>query len=331
LTSYISFNHVLENHVHLEVNLTPSSDQPVLNNKLQSDYNVCPECGSLKECPHDRDLEEVINDATATSMTRTQDETHDLYYEMVSNAGIPPNSEIFNTYGEDLTNAQLLNQYGFVLDVNDNDRLCWTVDEILQIISPGVSAEGVCRHVAGVLPQIPEDHPLYETSQLTYYEPLAEDHICLNGEGMVSHQLWAVLLVLAFRRKFPLAKEVETPEHLPLVLDLLVSVEFDNPIDDKGIQVDNDESNDEPSTRLTDRDAPWQILLEIARQVVVLCRSRKERSGQTGCAGMELSDLLEVSRQPYKLKLPFLAHLRCFVTSRRSRSVESARLRLFLC
>jgi len=267
-----AFNHVLENHVHLE-----------------SDYNVCPECGSLKECPHDRDPKGAANEAKPILMTGAQDENHDLYYEMVANAGIPPHSEIFNTYGEDLTNAQLLNQYGFILDVNDNDRLCWTMDEILRTICPGAIAEEVCRYVASILPQISEDHPLYDTSQLTYYELLAKEHICLNDEGMASHQLLAVLFVLASKRKFPLATEVGILEHLPPVLDLLISVDTTG---DK-IQDDNDKSNDQPSNRLPDRDVPCQLLLEIARQVVMLCGSRKRSSGQPGCAEMGLSDVLE--------------------------------------
>lgn len=224
-------------------------------------------------------------------MTGTQDENHDLYYEMVSNAGIPPHSEVFNTYGEDLTNAQLLTQYGFALDINENDRLCWTMDEILQIIAPSESAERVWHHVAGILPQIYEDHPLYDTSQLIYYEPLTVQRLCLNDEGMVSHQLWTVLFVLVLRRNFTLATEVETLEYLPLVLDLLLKL--DNSGDDK-IHADQGDDNDEPSIRSPDHCVPLQILLEIARQVMVLCRSKKESSGRPGYAALELSDVIEV-------------------------------------
>jgi hypothetical protein len=50
--------------------------------------------------------------------------------EMVVNAAIAPGSEIFNTYGSKLTNAELLVRYGFMLDANDNDVLTWTVEEI---------------------------------------------------------------------------------------------------------------------------------------------------------------------------------------------------------
>jgi len=221
-------------------------------------------------------------------MTETRDKNHDLYYEMVSNAGVPPHSEIFNTYGEDLTNAQLLTQYGFVLDINENDRLCWTMDEILEIISPGESPQRIWRHVADILPQISEDHPLYDASQLTYYEPLTVDRLCLNDEGMVSHQLWTVLFVLASRPNFASATEVETLMYLPLVLGLLL--ELDNaPFDDE-IHVDRD-NDDKPSIRSP---VPLQILLEIARQVMMLCRSKKESSGRLGDTSLELSDVLEV-------------------------------------
>jgi len=44
---------------------------------------------------------------------------------MVSNAPILPYSEVFNTYGENLTNAQLLVRYGFALDENENDCITW--------------------------------------------------------------------------------------------------------------------------------------------------------------------------------------------------------------
>ncbi|PSR73797.1 hypothetical protein PHLCEN_2v10367 [Hermanssonia centrifuga] len=50
--------------------------------------------------------------------------------EMVSNLPIPPYSEVFNTYGERLTNAQLLTRYGFVLDGNESDVVSFGIDDI---------------------------------------------------------------------------------------------------------------------------------------------------------------------------------------------------------
>jgi len=54
----------------------------------------------------------------------------DAFYEMVSNAPILPHSEVFNTYGEKLTNAQLLVRYGFALDNNENDCITWDWDDL---------------------------------------------------------------------------------------------------------------------------------------------------------------------------------------------------------
>lgn len=52
---------------------------------------------------------------------------------MVANLPIGGNEEVFNTYGDGLTNAQLLCHYGFMLDGNENDSITWTTDELLQI------------------------------------------------------------------------------------------------------------------------------------------------------------------------------------------------------
>ena len=50
--------------------------------------------------------------------------------DMVSNLVIPPGEEVFNTYGEHLTNAQLLARYGFVLDGNENDVVTFGSDDL---------------------------------------------------------------------------------------------------------------------------------------------------------------------------------------------------------
>ncbi len=56
--------------------------------------------------------------------------------EMVSNLPIPPYSEVFNTYGERLTNAQLLTRYGFVLDGNESDVVSFGIDDIPTTLLP---------------------------------------------------------------------------------------------------------------------------------------------------------------------------------------------------
>ena len=51
--------------------------------------------------------------------------------DMVTNAPIAGDCEVFNTYGEILTNAQLLARYGFTLDSNDNDVIAWDLEDLM--------------------------------------------------------------------------------------------------------------------------------------------------------------------------------------------------------
>ncbi|KAI5121514.1 hypothetical protein M0805_006551 [Coniferiporia weirii] len=115
-----AFNHSLENHVHLE-----------------SDHGVCPTCGSLSECPHDaEDVDDRGEENLSSQAGRTLSGDncspweHDDTCDMVTNAHVPPFVEVFNTYGEYLTNAQLLVRYGFVLDSNENDIISWDVETL---------------------------------------------------------------------------------------------------------------------------------------------------------------------------------------------------------
>jgi hypothetical protein len=86
---------------------------------------VCVTCGSLNECYHDQ--EDPNNGGTAPPFYPDADSG----YEMISNATISPHSEVFNTYGLALTNAQLLARYGFVLeDGNANDGVSWNMQQL---------------------------------------------------------------------------------------------------------------------------------------------------------------------------------------------------------
>lgn len=121
------FNHVQENHVHLE-----------------SDFDVCPICGAIDTCPHDdtdtpmppTQTTPISASSTLTTPFSTPPPPFPETFEMITNAPVPPNTEIFNTYGEHLTNAALLSSYGFALDVNENDVVTISVESV-------VSAEGV--------------------------------------------------------------------------------------------------------------------------------------------------------------------------------------------
>ncbi|KAI0941027.1 hypothetical protein AcV7_003245 [Taiwanofungus camphoratus] len=113
-----AFNHTAENHVHLE-----------------SDFDVCPTCGSLAECPHDRDdalptisaSDELCPSPQSPPTLPPAPNTCD----MVTNSPVPAHSEIFNTYGAHLTNAALLARYGFALPGNPHDAVAWTWSSLL--------------------------------------------------------------------------------------------------------------------------------------------------------------------------------------------------------
>ncbi|CAL1714868.1 unnamed protein product [Somion occarium] len=148
-----AFNHSQPNHVHLE-----------------SEYDVCVICGSLSQCIHD-EQEEEKNDANAPQAhIPSNDKKHSSSYvhaaappttsasnetdnsplhdpdrqepdtcDMCTNLPIPPRTEVFNTYGPELTNAQLLVRYGFALPSNDNDVVSWKPDELSNMMNLSLS------------------------------------------------------------------------------------------------------------------------------------------------------------------------------------------------
>ncbi|KAF9479094.1 SET domain-containing protein [Pholiota conissans] len=276
-----AFNHTLENHVHLE-----------------SDYNVCCECGSLYECIHDRE-----EGAKAPGNVSSLDE-HDLYYEMVSNTGIPPHTEVFNTYGEDLSNAQLLNQYGFILDVNENDRLLWSADDLLNTFVSGRDTashrERLTQDLRNVSSHFEKSGaPDFGQSQLIYHEASRENIFCLNSDGIMSHHLWLALFVLSVWRTFPGGERVE-PEIAQMalsVLELQTELELQDMDDvndnDEDMGSDYDEGDKIPIRQGTDTPTALVLLIDIAQLAVNLCVTRKAASGPEGYTAEQLTDILD--------------------------------------
>ncbi|KDR75526.1 hypothetical protein GALMADRAFT_140168 [Galerina marginata CBS 339.88] len=266
-----AFNHALENHVHLE-----------------SDYSVCSECGSLQECLHDRDQQSGDDDKMPKNLS--QDDDHDSFYEMVTNAGTPPLSEVFNTYGEDLTNAQLLNQYGFILDVNDNDRLSWTMHEILDLFLPNDTTEtdrgDITGHFHETLSRLDETRPIFAHSRLIYYEVSDGHHFYLNCEGSLSHQLWAILFVLSARRHQGVIADRDAHQTPNAVLELQMQMETPDSDDEDGMGVGK------PLGKTPDF-LPLRILHDLCEMTMALCTERKHNIGKSGSSQLELSSVVE--------------------------------------
>lgn len=71
------------------------------------------ECGSVNECIHDGQAPPLVSDYHSSDSEEEGGE--DDAVEMVANAAILPAQEVFNTYGESLSNDELLVNYGFRL------------------------------------------------------------------------------------------------------------------------------------------------------------------------------------------------------------------------
>ena len=219
-----------------------------------------------------------------------------MYYEMVSNTCIPPLTEVFNTYGDSLTNAQLLSQYGFILDLNDNDRVSWTATEVLHMLVPGQFTDRDLNDYLTDLRQavslIPANHVLFQHSQLVYFNPLMIDELCLNSEGKISHHLWILLLLIACRA-VRLYLGVDFGVNLMRLLDLQVDLESLVSADDD----DDDDYKVETSSPRTDDFDPelLGLLLEMSSSIATLCFKRKHTSGKPGFPNLDIFDLLDVS------------------------------------
>ncbi|KAJ3827615.1 hypothetical protein F5880DRAFT_1474234 [Lentinula raphanica] len=231
-----AFNHTYDHHVHLEA--------------------ICPECGSLQQCLHDRDAELPLISKASNDAPVEVDHT----YDMVSNTAIPAYSEIFNTYGETLSNAQLLTQYGFTLDVNENDRIMWGFDELVHLLEAEVSSASRPRKSVGFTWDELEaafDKSILSESELIF-EPF-DTAFCINCEGRVSWQLWLVVTSHVCAQVVGSADEIFDLSHK------LAQCQ---------IQKENEE--EEVNSRSSDSGS---LARPIATTIVNLCQQRKDRLG----------------------------------------------------
>ncbi|PBK94934.1 SET domain-containing protein [Armillaria gallica] len=226
-----AFNHSQENHVHLE-----------------SEYDVCPECGSLNECAHDDDPSPGSEDL----------EDH---FEMVSNMHIPSHGEVFNTYGETLSNAQLLLRYGFILDVNENDQVLWDIEELLED-----TPEHIIKAWHSI--DIPTEtwRDCFSASDLVHHHP-GKPVFNIDCDGRVSHHVllfYALLACVQLRCNFSLVD----------IADRLVECEG---LDDQSFN-----------------SAVDRIIAHIAASIIALCVKRQARLGDP----TDEIDALDSKRMP---------------------------------
>ncbi|TEB38118.1 SET domain-containing protein [Coprinellus micaceus] len=270
-----AFNHIQENHVHLE-----------------SDYNVCPECGSLDECSHDREGGDHATEVTTASLA-TSGHVYDCY-EMVTNTAIPPFGEVYNTYGETLSNAELLCQYGFVLEANENDALTWMVDEVLD--AAGISLKSRRASIIQRCSEYLKEFDFDDTQCLIQNtDPKKHRQYSINADGQASIQLWILLVTISTQKATADARGM-----LPLLHELQIALEHQS----GGSESDSESEDNIACDSAGDHDSMvgalvrsigdgcFGILESTYRLLVELCRVRKGSIGKGVQGADDLWDVL---------------------------------------
>ncbi|KAL7279130.1 hypothetical protein ACG7TL_006970 [Trametes sanguinea] len=267
-----AFNHTNENHV-----------------QLASEFDVCPLCGSLSECPHDRDDATSQPPAAKSLVHPLSSEASDTV-EMVTVRSIPPRSEIFNTYGADLGNASLLARYGFALEPCEQDMVTfgWA--------GSGISLDNdqdqeVFRTV--YTRALHEVGDLVRKSALIYAPKEEEHYACpfaINSDGQASLGLFVWAVWNAFNERPPPEFEhmsdsdvlVSSLSYLPRIVTALVRLEAIREETEEAREID-----------ISD-DMACQLLEDAAEALASLCRARAAGMGKKGYRGARADVLCEI-------------------------------------
>ncbi|KAI4523627.1 SET domain-containing protein [Schizophyllum commune Loenen D] len=219
------------------------------------------DCGAFDACPHDSDVPDDLSDQTRPDQIP---DAEDPTFDMVTTTYVPPETEVFNTYGETLTNAQLLLSYGFILKQNDNDHLSWDPAEP-DLLGP--DAEGVLDLYRSALERLPAGFlaPLLQSElveQNTNLPPFS-----ITGEGMLNGSLWLLLVVQSLMTEHRTAAFGEpTTESIVSRLPAIIATQLYM------------EAGDEDRAHMeVDESKLDETALKLPRLVRALCRRRRER------------------------------------------------------
>jgi hypothetical protein len=232
-------------------------------------------------------------------------------FEMVSNLPIPPNAEVFNTYGETLSNAQLLVQYGFILDANENDHLTWTFAELAHFTETYFTSPMAWNWDAvGGLEQFQNLHAAVNSlpwdslsdSELVFCDRTRS--FCLNGDAKVSHGLWlyfALLLCLKRDQRPDLTSDeliapLQEMVECQLILEQTIAEE-------DAVYVPPSRDVGSP---------PYGLIRALGHTLAAFCRHRCLRTGKSGVETAELGDILDVRMHVlYPSRVCCISHISC--------------------
>ena len=156
---------------------------------LQTDDVVCGTCGLHRVCEHD----EPANDGFTQSSG--VDEKEEEAVEMVATSSIVPEMEVYNTYGT-LSNSRLLAEYGFMLEANDADRLCWF--SLAQLVEDTDYSQEIVAKAWTSDFGSKDETAMNDRVALVGGQPnKMQDALWIDSEGRLSSKLWRVLQLIA--------------------------------------------------------------------------------------------------------------------------------------
>ena len=312
---------------------------------VQSDYDVCSVCGSMRECAHDR--EDVGNhgnsdkikdtgDIVAASSTVTREQGQDYVkrelennddddcYEMVSNVAIFPGNEVFNTYGEKLSNAQLLVQYGFAIDGNEHDSITWDLEELEEIFGKGRGSDGVVELWAKSMKEwtdecrkgLTDSRLVYSFDGGRVWTRGSRSAFRVNEDGKISDQLWLYCALLSMDGAES-ASESELVKVIRDVVDLQVMLEREV---GRALTDDDEDGGVLFGTGYFQRDHSWRqpqaqarfsrssptVVIGLIQMVQSLCDAKKGGLGKVGAKLESLGDVADVRAESFNLSMCLL-------------------------
>ncbi|KZV68997.1 hypothetical protein PENSPDRAFT_501548 [Peniophora sp. CONT] len=205
-----AFNHANSNHVHLE-----------------TEYDVCPDCGSWAQCIHDEDdgpmlLQDQQSDSASElsgrarkrprlSLEEASKELSDVdkenTCEMIVNAPLAAPAdedvEVFNTYGR-LSNAALIVRYGFALDDTEDGIPISPSFALSALDVPEREHEALIGEWRAVLRDwdAQSEGTWSSSSRVTRDIELGEGEgdVGFGADGSTSHTLWVLVALVAWEQ-----------------------------------------------------------------------------------------------------------------------------------
>ncbi|KAI0806624.1 hypothetical protein C8Q74DRAFT_1190256 [Fomes fomentarius] len=272
-----AFNHTHDNHV-----------------QLASEYDVCPTCGSLSECPHDReDPTQLSADEIIFNISPALDPADTV--DMVTVRSVPGGAEIFNTYGANLSNAALLARYGFLLEGGETDVVTFGWPGSGLVISMRDLEGRISPSAYSSLQKIVND------SALAFVPSQSADgttsSLCINSDGQISLGLfvWAVMDALT-RQNTTESQDSADPDALDCMVLKIASTIVET------------ETAEDISGEMETQAAEHSVLNAIAHIAGVICDLCRTRAAQTGItpydgASVEvIGELMDVKPAPERTK-----------------------------